>query len=95
MSDRKSGVKSRDNFTKLDLRDRMSGCIVRAVPTILELRESSGKSRAAVAADLSMSERHLYRLENGRPLRHLLILAFANYYGVKPEEIDPQEKAAA
>lgn len=68
----------------------MSGCSVRAVQTIMELREASGKSRAAVASDLSMSERHLYRLENGRPLRHVLILAFANYYGVKPDQIDPQ-----
>lgn len=59
--------------------------------TIKELREATGKSRAGVAADLNMSERHLYRLENGRPLRHVLVLAFANYYGVKPEKIDRQE----
>ena len=57
--------------------------------TIEQLRESSGKSRARVASDLSMSERHLYRLEKGRsPLRRVIALALANYYDVQLEEID-------
>ena len=41
------------------------------MPTLKELREKSGKTRANVAADLGMSERHLYRLENGYPLRRI------------------------
>lgn len=63
--------------------------------TILELRTEAGKSRARVAADLTMSERHLYRLETGKsPLRRMLAFAFANYYGVKADAIDGQEEAA-
>lgn len=57
--------------------------------TILQLREGTGKSRAQVAADLNMSERHLYRLERGKtPLRRVLALSFASYYGVNPDQID-------
>lgn len=60
--------------------------------TIKELRERSEKTRALVAADLDLSERHLYRLETGRtPLRHVLALAFANYYGVSVKTIDDVE----
>ena len=56
--------------------------------SLLQLREATGKTRSAVAADLDMSERHLYRLETGKsPLRRVTALAFANYYGVKPEKI--------
>ena len=58
------------------------------MPTLKELREKSGKTRANVAADLGMSERHLYRLENGYPLRRINRLKFAAYYGVNPEEIE-------
>jgi transcriptional regulator with XRE-family HTH domain len=54
-----------------------------------ELRETHGKSRARVAADLDISERHLYRLESGKsPVRHVLAVAFAAYYGVPVEAID-------
>ncbi len=57
--------------------------------TLLELRSKTGKNRAQVAADLDMSERHLYRLETGKsPLRRMLALAFANYYGVPLDQID-------
>lgn len=64
--------------------------------TIHELRTASGKSRAKVAADLNMSERHLYRLENGKsPLRRVLALGFATYYGVPVEEIDGKEADVA
>lgn len=57
--------------------------------TIKELREAAGKSRSMVSADLAMSERHLYRLETGRvPLRRVLALAFATYYGVPVDEIE-------
>lgn len=66
------------------------------MPTVQELREASGKSRARVAADLDMSERHLQRIESGRqPLRRVLALAFANYYGVKPQQIDGWQEEAA
>lgn len=59
------------------------------MPSIQQLRESTGKSRALVASNLNMSERHLYRLEKGRsPLRRVLALAFANYYDVAVDEID-------
>lgn len=59
------------------------------------LRKSTGRSRARVAADLDMSERHLQRIESGRqPLRRVLALAFANYYGVEVDEIAGQEEAA-
>lgn len=55
------------------------------------LREQTGKTRAQVAADLDMSERHLYRLETGRtPVRRLVALAFASYYGVDPAEIEAE-----
>jgi transcriptional regulator with XRE-family HTH domain len=64
------------------------------VATLKELRDAKGKTRASVAADLNMSERHLYRLENGGPLRHVLVLAFANYYGVEPDEIERAKDAA-
>ena len=62
--------------------------------TLKQLRTAAGKSRAGVAADLNMSERHLYRLENGGSLRRVLVLAFANYYGVPADEIDREEDAA-
>lgn len=43
-----------------------------------------------------MSERHLSRLENAeQPLRRVHALAFANYYGVKLEEIEGQAEVAA
>jgi len=58
------------------------------MPTLLELREKSGKTRALVAAELEMSERHLYRLEHGYPLRRINRLKFAAYYGVEPDEIE-------
>lgn len=61
-----------------------------------ELREGTGKSRARVASDLNMSERHLYRLEKGKsPLRRLLAIAFASYYGVPVDSVDGQESEAA
>lgn len=66
------------------------------MPSIKELRDATGKSRASVAADLNMSERHLYRLETGTsPLRRVLALGFANYYGVPLEQIDGVQEAAA
>jgi transcriptional regulator with XRE-family HTH domain len=56
---------------------------------LLELRKASGKSRAKVASDLQISERHLLRLENGTtPLARRWALAFAAYYGVEVDEID-------
>lgn len=60
-----------------------------------DLRLATGRSRSAVAADLDMSERHLYRLENGAPLRRTLALAFAVYYGVPVDEIDEARTEAA
>lgn len=63
--------------------------------SLLELRESTGKSRAKVAAELDMSERHLYRLEMGKsPLRRVTALALANYYGVDLDVIAGQDVAA-
>lgn len=66
---------------------------------LLELRDGKGLSRARVAADLDMSERHLYRLERGvTPLSRALALLFADYYGVDVEEIDeapPRRRVAA
>lgn len=57
-----------------------------------QLRKQTGRSRARVAADLDMSERHLQRIESGRqPLRRVLALAFANYYEVEVEQIDGQD----
>lgn len=60
-----------------------------------EIRIAAGRTRAAVAADLDMSERHLHRLENGAPLRRTLALAFAVYYGVPVDEIDEARTEAA
>lgn len=58
-------------------------------PALIELREKTGKTRAAVAADLQMSERHLYRLETGAtPLSRRWALTFAAYFGVKVDDID-------
>jgi transcriptional regulator with XRE-family HTH domain len=66
------------------------------MPTLLELRKAVGRSRARVAADLEMSERHLYRLEAHKvPLRHVLALAFSRYYDVPVTEIAEAEEAAA
>lgn len=63
--------------------------------TIRELREATGRTRARVAADLDMSERHLSRLENGeQPIRRVHALAFASYFGVKLEKIDGQTEVA-
>jgi transcriptional regulator with XRE-family HTH domain len=57
--------------------------------TIKRLRSAAGKSRAQVAADLGISERHLYRLESGQsPISRRWCLAFAAYFGVEPEEIE-------
>jgi len=57
--------------------------------TLRELRTQAGKSRARVAGELEMSERHLYRLEHGvTPLSRALALLFADYYGVPVDEID-------
>jgi transcriptional regulator with XRE-family HTH domain len=54
-----------------------------------ELRKRAGKSRAQVAADIDMSERHLLRLEHGvTPLRRMHALAFARYYDVPVDDID-------
>lgn len=51
------------------------------------LREQSGKTRAQVAADLDISERHLYRLETQtEPLARRWELVFAAYYGVDTKE---------
>jgi transcriptional regulator with XRE-family HTH domain len=54
-----------------------------------QLRADTGKTRAQVAADLQISERHLLRLEKGdTPLRRRWALAFAAYYGVEVDDID-------
>lgn len=59
------------------------------MPSLKELRIATGRSRAKVAADLGMSERHLYRLENGlSPLRKIVAYRFASYYGVTLDEIE-------
>lgn len=68
------------------------------MPTILQLREAANpkRSRARVAADLNISERHLYRLETGKsPLRPIVALAIAAYYGVDANEIDGVRDEAA
>lgn len=55
---------------------------------ILRLRRLAGKTRAQVAADLDISERHLQRLESQEtPLSRRWVLAFAAYYGVEPDAI--------
>lgn len=65
------------------------------MPTLKTLRDEKGLSRAKVAADLDMSERHLQRLEAGNtPLRRILAFAFADYYGVDIEDIDQDEVVA-
>jgi transcriptional regulator with XRE-family HTH domain len=59
------------------------------MPSLKELRIASGKTRAKVAADFNMSERHLLRLETGEtPLSRFHALAFADYYGVSVDQID-------
>jgi transcriptional regulator with XRE-family HTH domain len=64
--------------------------------SLKQLRESTGRTRARVASDLDMSERHLARLENGKtPIKRVHALAFANYYGVQPHEIEGQVEVAA
>lgn len=64
--------------------------------TLKELRRLAGKSRAQVAADLDLSERHLYRLEGGQtPLKRMHLIAFADYYGVEPDDIALATVAAA
>jgi len=64
--------------------------------SILELREKAGKPRSHVAADLKLSERHLYRLEKGvSPLRKMTALAFAEYYGVPVDAIEGWQRQAA
>lgn len=64
--------------------------------TLKELREKTTKSRAKVAADMEMSERHLYRLETGAsPVRRIVAVAFASYYGVGLDDIDGWERDAA
>jgi transcriptional regulator with XRE-family HTH domain len=61
------------------------------MPTLRELREAVGKSRAQVAADLGMSERHLFRLEHGQStLRTVTRIAFADYYNVRPADIEDE-----
>lgn len=58
-------------------------------PSLLELRRATGKSRAKVAAELDISERHLLRLETGKSrLTRLQALGFAQHYRVEVDEID-------
>lgn len=56
--------------------------------TIERLRIAAGKSRAQVALDLAISERHLYRLEKGVDLPRRWCLVFSAYYGVPVSEIE-------
>jgi transcriptional regulator with XRE-family HTH domain len=65
--------------------------------TLKELRALAGLSRAKVAADMEMSERHVYRLETGvTPLSRFNALRFAAYYGVAVNEIaEPESEEAA
>lgn len=57
------------------------------------LRKQKGLSRAAVAAKLDLSERHVYRLERGQtPLKRLHALALAEVYEV---DVRVVENAAA
>lgn len=63
--------------------------------SLRELREKAGKTRVQVAADLDMSERHLYRLEHGYPIKKRVALAFAAYYGVPVDDIDYENGVAA
>jgi transcriptional regulator with XRE-family HTH domain len=59
------------------------------MPSLKELRAAKKKTRAQVAAELNMSERHLLRLETGKtPLRRMHALAFAEYYKVNVDDID-------
>ncbi len=52
------------------------------------LRGARDLSRSKVAADLDISERHLYRLERGETkLRRRWLLAFASYYGVDADSL--------
>jgi transcriptional regulator with XRE-family HTH domain len=63
---------------------------------IKALRIAAGKTRAQVAADLDISERHLHRLETSEePLERRWVLAFAAYYDVPPEEIENGDGVAA
>lgn len=60
------------------------------MPTLLELRTKTGKTRVEVVGDLrSLTERHLFRLEKGiTPLSVRRRREFAAYYGVAPESIE-------
>lgn len=56
--------------------------------TLKELRETRQLSLERVAADLEISERTIRRHEDGTtPLRLIHLKAYADYYGVAPEEI--------
>ena len=56
--------------------------------TLKEIREERGLSRAQVAAKIDMSERHLYRLENGQsPVRRIHLAALADVYEIPVEEL--------
>ena len=53
-----------------------------------EIRKQQGLSRAAVAARVGMSERHVYRLERGlSPLKRMHALAFAEAFAVDVAEL--------
>jgi XRE family aerobic/anaerobic benzoate catabolism transcriptional regulator len=55
---------------------------------IEQLRKERGLSRAALAARLDMSERHLYRLERGfTPIRRMHLLAVAEALDVSPADL--------
>ena len=56
--------------------------------TLRGLREARGLSRRLVAAELGISERTLIRHEDGTtPLGPLHRRAYADYYGVAPEDV--------
>jgi DNA-binding XRE family transcriptional regulator len=59
-------------------------------PRLRALRESKGLTRQKVAHALGLSERTVIRHEDGTtPLRRLHVLAYAEFFGVKPEEVEP------
>lgn len=60
-----------------------------------QLRQSKGLSVVVAARELGLSERHLYRIENGSsPLRRTVAVAMSAVYGVPVRDVEAAGKDA-